>query len=392
MMTQKTLVLTDVERQIYVEHCDLDGGNATGQAGSPASACRVRKRRLRGGRQDGVDTIEVDNGSLRFIVVPTRGMGLWKAWAAETHIGWQSPVRGPVHPAWVNLFEPSGIGWLGGFDELVCRCGLESNGAPQFDPSGRLQYPLHGCIANQPAHRVEVVVDEAQQEVAVTGWVDEARLFGNKLRLRSTYRTRAGQPQISIEDQVTNLSAEPAELELLYHINFGAPLLAAGSHVEAAIERLAPRDAHSAENIASWRHYGPASPGAREYAHFASLRGDDQGRTRVLLVAPGGEQGVSLQFDIRQLPCFTLWKSQLAASDGYVGGLEPGINYPNIRDFEKRQGRVAVLEPGESRSFEVVLEAHPDTASVERAAAHIADLQGSATPTIETQPHAGWSP
>ena len=40
----------------------------------------VKKHRLRGGRRDGVDLIVVDNGALRFSIVPTRGMGLWKGW------------------------------------------------------------------------------------------------------------------------------------------------------------------------------------------------------------------------------------------------------------------------------------------------------------------------
>ena len=38
-----------------------------------------------------------------------------------------------MHPRWVPLSEPSGIGWLDGFDELVARCGLFSHGAPDFD-------------------------------------------------------------------------------------------------------------------------------------------------------------------------------------------------------------------------------------------------------------------
>ena len=48
-------------------------------------------------------------------------------------LGWKSPVHGPVHPNFVPLNEPSGLGWLDGFDELFVRCGLESNGAPDFD-------------------------------------------------------------------------------------------------------------------------------------------------------------------------------------------------------------------------------------------------------------------
>ena len=39
---------------------------------------------------------------------------------------------------WVPLTEPSGLGWLSGFDELMVRCGLESNGAPDFDDSGQM--------------------------------------------------------------------------------------------------------------------------------------------------------------------------------------------------------------------------------------------------------------
>ena len=57
----------------------------------------IVKRRRRGGLSEGVDEIVVNNGRLAFSVLPTRGMGLWKAWWNETlELGWQSPVRGPV--------------------------------------------------------------------------------------------------------------------------------------------------------------------------------------------------------------------------------------------------------------------------------------------------------
>ena len=39
----------------------------------------VTKRTLRGGLREGVDVVEVDNGRFRFVVVPTRGMGIWRA-------------------------------------------------------------------------------------------------------------------------------------------------------------------------------------------------------------------------------------------------------------------------------------------------------------------------
>ena len=89
------------------------------------------------------------------------------------------------------------------------RCGLLSNGAPQFDSHGTLQYPLHGRIANLPAHRVVVEADAESGELAVTGVVDECRFHFHKLRLTSTLRTRPGEPGVRIIDEVTNLSGQP---------------------------------------------------------------------------------------------------------------------------------------------------------------------------------------
>src|ERR1700740_2851694 len=102
-------------------------------AGAPsarAAACTTTSKALRGGRSDGLELIEIDNGALRVALLPQRGMGIWKAWLGDLELGWRSPVRGPVHPSHVPLFDPNGLGWLEGFDELLCRCGLTSNGAP----------------------------------------------------------------------------------------------------------------------------------------------------------------------------------------------------------------------------------------------------------------------
>src|SRR5262249_20179528 len=157
------------------------------------------------------------NGVFRFSVLPTRGMGIWKARHADLTLGWNAPVHGPVHPKFVPLSEPTGIGWLRGFDELMCRCGLESNGGPVFDEKGEPKLPPRGRIANLPAHHVEVSIDGSTGEISVTGVVDEACLYHNKMRLRSTIKTRVGETKLEIVDEISNLSAEPGELQLLYH-------------------------------------------------------------------------------------------------------------------------------------------------------------------------------
>jgi galactose mutarotase-like enzyme len=387
-MPKKSWILTDVETDVYQEQICL----GPDQVGGPACGYRVSKRTLHGGRREGVDVVEVDNGRLHFVAIPTRGMGLWRASCGDLQLAWKSPVQGPVNPAFVPLWEPSGLGWISGFDELLVRCGLESNGAPEFLPNGALRYPLHGLITNTPAHKVAVSIDGDSGEIALTGVVDEARMFGNKLRLTTTMTTRVGSTAIRIEDEITNISAEPGELELLYHINFGLPLLTPGAKVVVPIKKMAPRDVVAQENLSEWDVYGPETPGLGEACFFFDLVADAAGQTQVLLRCATGKQGVSVKFNKHRLPCFTLWKNRQAAIDAYVTGLEPSINFPNRRSFEKEKGRVAVLAPGETRRFEVSIDAHPDAAAVAAAEKAVAALQGSVKPEIRGEPDPQWSP
>lgn len=386
-MARKTWTLTDVDAGIYMEQISL----GPDQVGGRTRGYRVTKRTLRGGLSDGVDVVEVDNGRFRFVVVPTRGMGVWRASCGDVPLGWKSPAKGPVHPAFVPLWQADGLGWLKGFDELLVRCGLESNGGPDFDPSGKLRSPLHGRIANLPAHKVEVTIDGDTGEIVVTGVVDEAYIYGNKMRLTTTLSTKVGQPGMTVADEVTNISAQPGELELLYHINFGVPLLSPGAKVAVPVKRLAPRDAVATADVPTWNVYGPETPGSTKVCHFFDLAADAAGNTLAVLRSADGSLGVSVKFNKRQLPCFTIWKNRQGAIDGYVTGLEPATNYPNPKSFEKAHGRVVALAAGETRRFEIAIEAHADAAAVKAAERAVTTIQGSTKPEICEKPDPNWA-
>lgn len=347
----------------------------------------VAKRRLRGGLSDGVDAVEIAHDGLRFTVLPTRGMGLWRAWRGETMFGWRSPVAGPVHPSFVPVAEPNGLGWLDGFDELFVRCGLTSNGAPDFDPqSGKLLYPLHGRIANLPAHRLELSIDAERKEIRLTGVVDEARFLFHHLRLTTTISTRLGEGRIDIVDKVENLGGREAESQLLYHINFGSPLLEKNARLFAPTQEVVPRNAHAAKDVQAWDKYLEPTAGYAEQVYFHRLRADADGETRALLASAAGNIGASVVYDSRELPYFVQWKNTTALEDGYVTGLEPAANLPNPRTFEQTHGRVLQLPPGGSRTFHVALEFHRSTDEVEVAKAKIAALAGDVSPKIQTAP------
>jgi len=386
-MAERIWTLTDVGQDRFVEEIRLTPDDVEGAA----TGYSVTKRILRGGLRDGVDVIEVDNGTFRFTVVPTRGMGIWRAFHGEVRLGWDSPVRGPVHPKFVRLHEPGGLGWLDGFDEMLVRCGLEYNGGPEFNDDGTLRYGLHGKIANTPAHKVEVSIDGQSGRIDITGTTDESRLFGNKLRLVSTISTAVGWPGMTIRDTVTNISAEPGELELLYHTNFGPPLLEPGSKVVLPVKRLAACDEAALKNLPRWDTFGPETPGAPEACFLFELAAAADGQTQAVLRNATGNRGVCYKFNKNQLPCFTLWKNSQAKADGYVTGLEPGINFPNTKSFEKQKGRVAILAPGKSRTFQLTLEYLLDAAAVAAAEKSVAKLQQGTIPDIFQQLMPDWS-
>jgi hypothetical protein len=52
---------------------------------------------------------------------------------------------------------------------------------------------------------------------------------------------------------------------------------------------------------------------------------------------------------------------------------------------------VIVLDGGESRTFELTIEAHGDAAAVSAAEQAVAALQGKATPEVCSQPDPHWS-
>ena len=397
-MPSKHVVLTDVENETWIESFSLTADDGLELDG--ATDWAITKRMLRGGLSAGVDVVEVNNGAFAISILPTRGMGLWRGRLGEVPLGWNSPVKHPVNPSFVNLTDRNGLGWLTGFNELLCRCGLASHGAPGKDVvkdnNGNpieTELTLHGKIANTPAHYVDVQVStDHGGTLSVTGIVDEAMLFGPCLRLKSTLETSAGSNQITITDEVTNISAQPAELELLYHTNIGEPFLEAGSRFVAPISRVVPRDPHAAADIGDFATYLPPTVGYVEQCYFVDLANDADGESLVLLRNSSGEKGVSLRFARKQLPCFTIWKNTQAGADGYVTGLEPSTDFPNLKTFEREQGRVVQLKAGQSYSTRLAIAVHIGTDQVAAVEQRIAEIQGDTSPEIIEQPDSRYAP
>ncbi len=355
-----------------------------------ASSWKVSKTKLVGGRQDGVEIVEVDNGALKFTVVPSRGCQLWSGRIGDLRLGWDSPVREIVHPKYVNLTEAGGFGWLNGYGEWVSRCGLESIGAPCLDRGRPLT--LHGRLNYLPASYLEFRFEAAPRpRLILRGFVDETIMFGPQLRLITNIVTEIDSAAVTLDDQIINLGDIPQEMQTLYHINFGPPLLGAGAEFHAPVESVAPRDRRAAEEgMANWNRYaGPQAAGYSEQVHLIKVFADEQGWTEATLVSPRSDQGVAVVYNTRQLPCLTLWKNEAALKTGYVTGLEPATSFPYPKPIERSAGRVPILAPESTYRAVVTITGLLNRDAVEASRGRIENLQKvdprvSSVPLVET--------
>jgi hypothetical protein len=354
-----------------------DWGNKTGPAWS------VELKTLHGGRQEGVQVIDVDNGAMKFTIVPTRGFEIWKASAGKLRLGWDSPVKEIIHPSYIRLNDNDGRGWVAGFGGLMVRGGLASFGNPVQD--GDQQLTLHGHVDYIPASHVDVRYEaEPVPRLVFRGVVNDFQTFGAQLQLTSEISTVIGKPEVVFDDAIANLSDAPQEMQLLYHTNFGTPLLGAGAEFVAPVKKVQPINAVSAAGgLVGWNRYsGPhAAPYAAQVFNM-SLYGDASGMTKAMLKSPDSSQGVLMSFDTHGLPYMSLWKNEVTAKGGYVTGLEPGTGFPNTRPEERAAGRVPKLAGGEVYRTHLAITALTNKSEVTQAAAAIQAL-AVAPPVID---------
>jgi len=359
------------------------------------STWSVRKYRYFGGKQEHVDLVWVDNGKLQIGLIATRGLGIRAVLMdGKQVLGWDSPVKDVVHPSLVNLNNRGGFGWLEGFNEWLCRCGMEWNGQPGTDrvvnnlgEETTIPLTLHGRVANLPAQEVLLIAErEPPYRITLRGIVNERMMMGPKLELTSELTTEPGSRSFRISDAITNRGGQRQEFEMLYHTNFGPPILEEGARFLAPVEAVTPSNDQAAKGVSQYDQYSGPKPGAIEQVYHMQPLADRSGRTLVMIRNKAADTAASLRFDVHELPYLTLWKHLAAPEDGYVTGIEPGTNYPNTRRVERKHGRVPSLSPGESYYMTLDFAVLTGTAEVDQVAQEIARIQGNRRLLLNDKP------
>lgn len=354
----------------------------------------VTQRTLRGGKQEGVKLLTLDNGKLQISIIPDRGMGIFDVTSKGIRLGWDSPVKEIVHPSHINLESRGGLGWLEGFNEWMVRCGLEFAGHPGTDefidntgnPS-TLNLTLHGKIQNIPASEYEIIIDpEPPHRIRIRGTVYEKFFYGPKLKLVTEISTVPGSDSFQISDKLTNEGAFAQEFQLIYHGNYGSSILEEGAQIYTPAKSVTPMNSHAAKGIENWKSYQGPTPGFIEEVYLLEPLSNSEGNAIALLANADLTLGTSVQWNLSELPYLTVWKNTAAQEDGYVTGIEPATGYPFNRRIERKYGRVPMIQPGETRSFTLNFGIHQNQDSVQSIIGEIDHLQKNTALTLNREP------
>jgi galactose mutarotase-like enzyme len=315
----------------------------------------VRRVQSIEGPEAGTEQIQVRTGAgLSYTVLPSRGMDIGLAEFGGAPLCWLSP-SGDVHPAY---FNDQGLGWLrtavGG---LLMTCGLTQVGSPGEDNGEQLG--LHGRAHHTPARQVaaEGRWEDDEYEMRVRGQIEEASFFGAHLRLTRTILSTLGQNSISIEDEVENLGFEPAPHMLLYHFNFGFPLMSEDTQITFPSRKVSPRAADlPVQDLTTWQ---PPQAAYQERVYYhEDLATDSNGTTEVRIRNPhfpqpgqkaGGPVTVRLAWETRNLPVLVQWK--MPGMGTHVLGIEPANCHIEGRAAERERGTLVMLAPGQSLEY-----------------------------------------
>lgn len=342
--------------------------------GHPSQLLRINDYVMVSGFAHGIRATDIHNGPLSLTVCADKGMDFPYLSYKGMNIGYISP-SGLVGSTY---YDGEGKGFLQGFFAgFLTTCGLVNTGVA-YDENGR-HYGLHGRVNNIPAeeYAAKVVEENDRSYSVVSGKMREAVLYGEYMTLERQIVTECGKSEFSFVDHVVNRSFHSQQHMILYHFNFGYPLL--DENVELLIPHISvkPQDGHSREKLDERLEFSKPTAGSRELSYFYKLCKDQNGQTFAGIYNHNLGFGVVLEFDGNVLDHFLQWK--LMKEGEYVLGLEPA-NATTLGAVQERNlGHVKYLEPGETRDYRFTVRILEDCEDLNRMRKRVEDLQREAS-------------
>jgi len=312
----------------------------------------VREVELVEGRSKGVRLIEVDNSSgLSFEISVDRGFDIPTLRYNGINCGYKSQcgISSPTY------FDDKGLGFLKNFTVgFLTTCGLKSIGTPS-SYKGK-EYGLHGNISNTPSEHYYYKFDRDENGdfVTLNATLYDSGIFSDKLRLDRQIKCYYKESKITIDDVVTNEGFTKAIHNILYHMNFGYPLLSKDSKMFIVSEKITPRTKRSQDLLDIYNVIEDSQCEYEEACYYHTLKRNSKGEAVTGVFNPNLAMGVAIKIDCNTLEHLVEWK--LMGKKDYVLGLEPTSNLiDGLKDLDEK-GLLKYLEANESINYHLEVE------------------------------------
>jgi hypothetical protein len=308
-----------------------------------------RQYTLSDGRAGGMRAVDINTGSgLQYTILPDRAMDISLATFKGLNLVYLT-FNGETNP---SFYEPEGIGWLRTFTGgLLTTCGLTYLGSPCTDGDETLG--LHGRISTTPARQLADLSGWAGDDyvLKISGIIEEGNLFGNKLRMKREISSILGRNEIHLKDTITNAGNKTSPLTILYHMNFGYPLLSRDTELLIGPAETMARDPEASKGLGEFHRFIEPQASYNEQVFFHTMKGNETGMAEVTIRNKKIKTAVTIRFNTKSLPFVSQWK--MMASGEYVLGIEPGNVHSKSRKTLREENILPVLNPGESSVFEI---------------------------------------
>lgn len=343
-----------MQKTIEVYGKKFEFSDLVNHVGDIKSVAGVRPYTLFDGPERGVFAVDVWTGSgLQYTVLPDRGMNICNARYKGFPLEWVSPT-GITAPYY---YEFPNINWLRSFNGgLVHTCGLDNVGNPCVDEGilhDEKTFGIHGRIGNTPARELSwsAGMENGTYTMCVSGKCRAVSALEENLTLQRKVISELGGKSIIIKDTVTNHGYHKTPVFLLYHCNFGFPLLSGDTILSFPTKEAIGRDG---KPVTDFGKIIPPGDIKDETVFYPIIKDES---VKITLFNPklsGSGIGIQMKYKRAELPHLTVWK--FFQNRLYALGIEPGTCRVDGRKVEKEKGRAIYLEADQSISISLEIE------------------------------------
>ena len=323
--------------------------------------CGIKDYLYNDGPSRGMRAFDLKNGrNVEMTIMADRGLDIPAFSYKGINIGLNNKVgmRSPY------LYTEDGAsGFLKQFNGgLLATCGITYSGGAGEDNGKALG--LHGPFNNLPAEKVCATVDYEGDErvIKVTGEVHESEVFGTDMLMKREFTLHSESDKICIKDTVINQSFETQPVMLIYHINFGYPMLDAGAKCYFSAGKVTPRTDFAAEGMHNYAEMEEPGVGREEQCYYHTEQ-PEEGEGFAMLHNEKLGIAAIVRFDQKVFPLMCEWKCMRAGE--YALGLEPTTSGVVNRSEARELGNLTYLEAGAEREYNVSIEVTEDAEMIE---------------------------